>query len=56
VQGASDHGQQAVTPPEFSDVAQVVAVMAVIVLIGTLADRLVFARIEKRVRTRFGLL
>ena len=35
--------------------AQVVAVMAMMVLIGTLADRLVFARIERRVRMRFGL-
>lgn len=41
---------------EFSDIAQVVAVMAVMVLIGTLADRLIFARIERRVREQFGLL
>ncbi|MBI5863494.1 MAG: ABC transporter permease subunit [Planctomycetes bacterium] len=40
---------------EFADVAQVVAVMAMMVLIGTLADRFVFARIERRVRVRFGL-
>jgi NitT/TauT family transport system permease protein len=41
---------------DFADVAQIVAIMAVMVLIGTLADRLVFARIELRVRERFGLL
>jgi NitT/TauT family transport system permease protein len=41
---------------DFSDIAQVVAVMAVMVFIGTLADRLVFAQIEQRVRTRFGLI
>lgn len=41
---------------DFADIAQVVAVMAMMVLIGTVADRLVFARIERRVRTRFGLV
>lgn len=40
---------------EFADVAQVVAVMVIMVLIGTLADRLVFTRIETSVRRRFGL-
>lgn len=40
---------------EFADVAQVVAVMLIMVLIGTLADRLVFTKIEKSVRRRFGL-
>lgn len=40
---------------EFGDIAQVVAVMLVMVLIGTLADRLVFTKIEKSVRRRFGL-
>ena len=37
------------------DMAGVVAVMSVMVLIAILADQLVFARIERRVRTRFGL-
>ena len=40
---------------EFADIAQVVAVMLVMVLIGTLADRMVFTTIERRVRRRFGL-
>jgi NitT/TauT family transport system permease protein len=40
---------------EFVDVAQVVAVMLVMVLIGTLADRVIFVRIEDAVRRRFGL-
>ncbi len=40
---------------DFSDIAQVIAIMAVMVLIGTLMDRLVFARIEARVRKQFGL-
>lgn len=43
------------TGREFADVAQVVAIMAIMVLIGSVADRLVFARIERRVRGRFGL-
>jgi NitT/TauT family transport system permease protein len=39
----------------FNDVAQVVAIMIVMVVIGMLADRLVFAKLEKRVHARFGL-
>ena len=38
-----------------SDVAQVVAVMIVMVIIGMLADRWVFAKIQVRVQERFGL-
>jgi NitT/TauT family transport system permease protein len=44
------------TGREFNDVAQVVAVMFVMVLIGMTVDRLVFARLELRVRERFGLV
>lgn len=40
---------------DFSDVAEVVAVMIVMVLIGMLADRWVFARVQARVQARFGL-
>lgn len=40
---------------ENSLVAQVVAVMIVMVVIGMLADRLAFAPLERRVHTRFGL-
>lgn len=40
---------------EFNDIAQVVAMMAMMVAIGMIADRLVFARVEHRVRERFGL-
>jgi NitT/TauT family transport system permease protein len=39
----------------FNDVAQVVAIMIVMVVIGMLADRLVFAKLEQRVHARFGL-
>ena len=40
---------------DFSDVAQVVAVMIVMVVIGMLADRWLFAKIQARVQQRFGL-
>jgi NitT/TauT family transport system permease protein len=40
---------------EFSDVAQVVAVMIVMVLIGMTVDRFGFARLERHIHTRFGL-
>jgi NitT/TauT family transport system permease protein len=40
---------------EFGDVAQVVAIMFVMVLIGMLADRLIFGRLESRIHRRFGL-
>lgn len=41
---------------EFADVAQVVGVMVVMVLVGMVMDRWVFAVIERRVRLRFGLM
>ncbi len=41
---------------ETSDVAQVVGVMAVMVMVGILADRLIFARLERAVGVRFGLI
>ena len=40
---------------DFSDVAQVVAVMIMMVVIGMLADRWVFAKIQARIQRRFGL-
>jgi NitT/TauT family transport system permease protein len=40
---------------DFNDVARVIAVMAVMVGLGMVADRLVFARLEHRVYLRFGL-
>ena len=43
------------TGRDFNDVAQVVSVMAVMVGLGILADRYVFARLEARVYKRFGL-
>jgi NitT/TauT family transport system permease protein len=38
-----------------NSIAQVMAVMAVMVILGMAADRLAFARLERKVRTRFGL-
>ena len=35
--------------------AEVIAIMIMMVVIGMLADRLVFARLEKRISYRFGL-
>jgi NitT/TauT family transport system permease protein len=40
----------------FSDVAQVVVVMIVMVVIGIVADRVLFGPIERRVHRRFGLM
>jgi len=40
---------------DFSDVAQVVAVMIVMVVIGMLADRWIFAKIQSAIQVRFGL-
>lgn len=40
---------------EFGDVGQVVGVMFIMVLIGMAADRFIFAPLEKKVQSRFGL-
>jgi NitT/TauT family transport system permease protein len=44
------------TGRSFSDVPQIVAVMIVMVILGILADRFIFAPFERRVHGRFGLL
>jgi sulfonate transport system permease protein len=41
---------------ELNNMSQVVAVMLVIVCLGLISDRLVFAALERRVRERWGLL
>jgi len=43
------------TGRDFSDVAQVVAVMAIMVIIGMAADRVVFGAMERAIHRRFGL-
>lgn len=40
----------------FADVAQVVAVMLIMVLIGMLVDRLLLAGMERKIHSRFGLI
>lgn len=49
-------GQLLTTGRELLDVAQVMAVMLAIVLIGVLMDRLLFQAVELRVRRRWGLV
>ena len=43
------------TGRDFSQVEQVIAVMIVMVVIGMLADRWIFAPIQKAIQLRFGL-
>ncbi len=43
------------TGRDFAGVAQVVAVMAIMVIIGMLADRLGFGVLERSIHRRFGL-
>ncbi len=40
---------------QLNDIAQVMAIMIVIIAIGLIVDRLVFANLEHRIRTRWGL-
>ncbi len=40
---------------DLNDMSQVVAVMLIIIAIGMVTDRLVFARLENRIRARWGL-
>lgn len=41
---------------DLNDMSQVLAVMALIMFLGYLVDRIIFVNIEKRVRERWGLL
>ena len=41
---------------ELNDMNQVIAVMIVIIVIGVLVDRLIFAKVENKVRERWGLV
>ena len=49
-------GQLLTAGRELLDVAQVVAVMIAIIVLGTAMDRLLFQTVEMRVRRRWGLL
>ena len=41
---------------ELNDISQIIAVMIIIIVIGITVDRLVFTKLENRVRERWGLL
>jgi NitT/TauT family transport system permease protein len=43
------------TARDLNDVAQVMAVMLVIIILGVAIDSLIFAPLERRVRERWGL-
>lgn len=53
--GALGLGQTLMRGRDLNDMSQVLAVMTVLVLIGVVADRLVFSRLENSVRYRWGL-
>lgn len=48
-------GQVLTIGRELADISQVVAVMIVIILLGLLADKIVFHKIESGIRVRWGL-
>lgn len=48
-------GQLLMFGRELNDMAQVMAVMLIIIIIGTIFDQLIFGRIEKKLRTKWGL-
>jgi NitT/TauT family transport system permease protein len=53
--GALGLGQTLMRGRDLNDMSLVLAVMAVLVAIGIVADRLIFARLEQSVRRRWGL-
>jgi NitT/TauT family transport system permease protein len=53
--GALGLGQTLMRGRDLNDMSLVLAVMAVLVVIGIVADRLIFARLEQSVRRRWGL-
>lgn len=53
--GALGLGQLLTRGRDLNDMSQVLAVMTVLVLIGIIADRLIFTQLEKAVRHRWGL-
>jgi NitT/TauT family transport system permease protein len=48
-------GQLLMMGRELNDMAQVIAVMVVIVVLGLIMDNLIFGKLERRVRSRWGL-
>jgi len=41
---------------ELNDMNQVIAVMIVIIVIGVVVDSLIFGKVEKKIRERWGLI
>ena len=56
VRGAPSLGAQLSNARELQEMELLMAIMIVILIIGILADSLVFGRIERAVRKRFGLV
>jgi NitT/TauT family transport system permease protein len=53
--GALGLGQTLMRARDLNDMSLVLAVMAILICIGVIADRLLFTRLENRVRRRWGL-
>ena len=53
--GALGLGQTLMRGRDLNDMSMVLAVMAILIAIGVIADRLVFERLERTVRHRWGL-
>ncbi len=56
ITGTPSLGAQLQNARDISDAEWLLSVMIVILVIGILADSLVFGRIERSVRKRFGLV
>ncbi len=53
--GALGLGQTLMRGRDLNDMSQVLAVMFILIVIGVVADRLIFTQLENRVRRRWGL-
>ncbi|MCW3094617.1 MAG: TauC [Chthonomonadaceae bacterium] len=53
--GALGLGQTLMRGRDLNDMSQVLAVMTILIVIGVVADRLIFTQLEDRVRRRWGL-
>ena len=53
--GALGLGQTLMHGRDLNDMSQVLAVMTILIVIGVVADRLIFTQLENRVRRRWGL-
>lgn len=51
----TNHGVGFLLHAAKSDVRQVIALMIVMVLVGMIADRWIFATLQRRIQARYGL-